>query len=229
MSYTIGSITPRVRARLNDQSNTVFQDTVLLPYVQDAADELQLSLEHNGMLVLEKQTSTPIVIPQVTNFVPGNVVSMSGLGLLPVDMLEPQVLEERLSGSTDLFVEMTRRAWPPDILPTDSLRYWDYREEDIHFIGATTNRDIIIRYLKRLINVTTINDSIPVNNSQLFIITRTASLAAFFIGEDVDRYNALGKEADAHLEKLIGIGVKSKQGTRTRRRPFVIGGRRRWV
>lgn len=219
MSFTLASITPRIRARLNDQIDAVYHDDLLLPYAQDATDELQGALELYGLLVLEKIGT---IIP-----IPANTTRMAAL--LPADMLEPQRLEERLSGSTDLFIPMVRREWEPDILPSDSLRYWTYREEDIFFVGATQARDVKIYYLKRLFNVTSINDPIPVNNAQLFLITRIAAMAAADIGEETDRAEKLGKEADSNMDWLIRIGIKSKQGARTRRRPYVITGRRRWI
>ena len=217
MSYTLASILPRAAARLNDYAQTSFTNASLLPYAQDAGDELQLALEKAGMLVLEKKNSSPIVVAI-------NDITLTN----PLDMLEPQLLKERLSGSSDLYTPMTRRMWTPDILPTDSLRYWDYREETLHFIGATSVRDVIIHYLKRAINITAITDSIAVNNSQQFMINRIAGLAARFIGENQARADVLDGIAGKCLEDLTGIGIKNKQGTRTRRRPFIIQARRRW-
>jgi len=228
MSYTLRSILPRAAARLNDSAQTVFTNDVMLPYAQDAGDELQAMLEMYGILVLE-HVSVPIIVPQVTNFVPGNRVSMKALGLLPNDMLEPQKLEERLSGTTDMFMDMIPRQWEPDILPTDALRYWSYREEDIFFVGATTNRDVMISYIKRLINITDENSVIGVNNSQTFMINRIAALTARYVGENPTRADELDKEAESNMNWLLSIGVKSKQRTRSRRRPYVIAGRRRWV
>ncbi len=227
MGYTLSSIIPRITARLNDTAQDNFTNDVILPYAQDAADELQLQLELYGALVLEKMS--PIIkVPQFTGAV-GTSQDLLSLGLLPNDMLEPQKVEERLSGSTDLFYDMTRRMWEPNILPTDSLRYWDYREENIFFIGATTVRDIKLYYLKRLIVVSDINSVISVNNSQQFMIPRTAALCAQYIGENQARAQELNNEAKEHLVDTIRIAVKSKQGTRTRRRPYVANRGRRWI
>lgn len=217
MSYPISSILQRIATRLNDRQQKLYTDEKLLPLVQDAADELQLELELNGLLVLEKIWD-PITIPQGTTH----------LGrLIPDDLLEPQRLDERLAGSTDLFYQMIGRMWPPNVQPTDSLRYWDYREEDIHFVGATTDREIKIYGLKNLVKVIGVESIIPVNNSKPFMISRSAGLAARFLGANPTRADALDNEAILMLNKLTGIGVKSKQRTRTRRRPFVLAGRRR--
>ena len=225
MGYTVASITPRIATRLNDPAQTSYTDPVLLPYIQDAADELQLELELNGSLVLE-EISAAIIVPIWTGG-PGTEQNLGAL--LPVDMLEPQRLEERLSGSPDMFVPLIRRQWGPDILPTDSLRFWSYREQDIFFVGATTVRDVKIYYLRRDIMILNTGSTIDVNNSQLFMINKSAALAARYIGENPTRATELDNEAAKHLNSVTRIGVKSKQGARTRRRPYVVAGRRRWV
>ena len=232
MSFTLADITPRVRQRLNDSDAELFTDIVLLPYAQDACDELQLELELFGALILEEVSTPPITIPIYTNWSITGVPQVLGYNTtpaLPADLLEPQRLEERLSGSTDMFVPMIARQWEPDILPSDSLRYWSWREQNINFIGATTLRDIKIYYLKRLLNVTSITNVINVNNSQLFLTCRIAGMAARDIGENPTRADELDQEAEKMLNKLTRIGVKNKQRTRTRRRPFVLTSRRRWV
>jgi hypothetical protein len=228
MGYQIGTLFPRVAARLNDPNQTLYTNAVLLPYAQDAGDELQAELELNGVLVLET-ISAIIVVPQITNFVPGQFVSLAQLNLLPADMLEPQTLKERLSGSPDMFLPMVRRMWTPDILPTDFLRYWDYRNEDIFLLGCNNTQDVLIEYLQRRININSITDPVNVNNSQQFMINRIAAMAARYIGENPTRADELDKVAQENMNWLLGIAAKSKQGTRTRRRPFVLVGRRRWV
>jgi hypothetical protein len=221
MGYTIASILPRAAAKLNDSGQTLFDNNSLMPYAQDAADELQMQLELYGILVLEKRTA-PIVVPAGTT-------SLATASLLPSDMLEPQKLSERLNGSQDQYTPMTMRMWEPNILPTENLRYWSYREEDIKFVGALSNRDVQLDYIKRLIVVTDETSTINVNNSQLFMICKIASIAALDIGENPTRGADLQKEASGFLSDLIRIGVKTKQRSRTRRRPWTLAGGRRWV
>jgi len=228
MAFTIISIIPRITSRLNDVNQQIYSTPALLPFAQDAGDELQAELQLNGLLMIEA-ISTIIPFPINLNPTQGNLVSLGNAGLLPNDMFEPQRLEERLTGSTDQFVPMIRRQWEPDVQPTDSLRYWTYRDEDIFFVGSTSPRDVKIYYIKRLINIIDANSVVSVNNAQQFMINRTAALAARFIGENSTRADELDKDAEKNMNWVIRIGVKSKQGTRTRRRPFIIVSRRRWV
>jgi hypothetical protein len=239
MGFVVSAVIPRVLARLNDPNQQIYSNAALLPYFQDAGDELQAVLELNGALVLE-QISTIIPFPISLNIGQQNLVSLGNGGdgsaaggpfasLIPLDMYEPQRLEERLTGTTNQFIPMIRRQWEPNIQPTDNLRYWTYRDEDIFFVGCTTDIDIKIYYIKRLINITSVSSVVSVNNSQQFMINRVAAMAARYIGENTTRADELDKEAGENLDWVVRIGVKSKQGTRTRRRPFIIVGRRRWA
>lgn len=217
MSFTLSEIIPRVTARLNDSAQVVFTNFILLPFCQDACDILQNRLQLHGVPVLEKK-STAINVTAGTK----NLGSS-----LPTDLLVPQRLEERLDGSTDLFRPMTRREWEPNILPADSLRYWTWREQDIYFVGATQDREVMVYYLKLLLNTTAISDSITVFNSKMFLITRIAALGAKFVANNDILYSELLKESEFHLDEIIRIATKSKQGARTRRKPFVLRGYRR--
>lgn len=219
MSFSLDTVRQRILSKLNDLGQDEFSDDVLLPHFQDAADELQTTLELNGILVLEKK-SAAIVIPIGTTQMDS---------LIPDDMLEPQILKERLSGSQDMYQPMIERQWEPEILPTDSLRYWTYREQNIFFVGATTARQIHIHYLKRLITINHVFSPVTVNNAEQFMIARTAANAADFQGENETRADKLNKEADDNIIQLMGIGMKNKQGSRTRRRPFQLVGTRRWT
>jgi hypothetical protein len=218
--FTILECIEQAAAKLNDPSQTDYTTQVLFPYAKDAAEELQNELELNGILVLEKETPAPILIPLGTrNMGP----------LLPPDMQQPQRMLERLAGSTDTFIDMIRRQWVPQILPTDQLRYWSYLNEDIHFVGATTDRDVLMYYLRDALYVTDEHSTIDVKGSKQFMINRIAAMAAQYIGENPMRAQELNGRAMMALGAVMRIGVKSKQGARTRRRPFTITGRRRWV
>lgn len=223
MSYLLSDITGRIRARLNDSVNAVYHDAILLPFAQDAADELQLELELNGALVLET-ISTAIVFP-----IAFTTLTYTSTPPLPSDMLEPQRLQERMNGTTGLYAPMIRREWEPNIVPTDALRYWVYRKNSILTVGATTARDVEIFYLRRALNISTISDQIDINNSQQFMINRIAGMAARYIGSNPTRADMLDEVAAKHLNTLTRIGAKARQGTRTRRRPFVLIGRRNWA
>jgi hypothetical protein len=67
--------------------------------------------------------------------------------LLPANMLYPEKLWERASGTNNNFHEMTQvqsglpsRAQQPDLV------HWEWRNNNLNFCGATQNRDIRMRY-----------------------------------------------------------------------------------
>lgn len=67
---------------------------------------------------------------------------------LPSDMLMPLKLWERQSGTNDVFIPL--REAPDGLDPVDQVdefRVWEWRENQINFIGATIPRDIRIRYM----------------------------------------------------------------------------------
>lgn len=213
----VSDIIPNIVSKLNDQSQAMYTNPVLLPHIADAWEELQIELDLCGVLVLEKDTWIVTLPIGQTSFVTA--------GIFPADLLEAQKLEEKLSGSADLFYPMTRRQWEPDILPSDSLRYWSAHEQDIYTVGATSIRDVKIMGKKSLSAVTATSSSLPVNHCKLFMIYRSAGLAAIYVGNNKTRGESLMLEGDKFLNKLTRINAKDKQGTRTRRRPFRLGRR----
>lgn len=213
MSLIVSDITPQVGVRLNDASQLVYTNAVQLPFVKDAWEELKLELNLSGALVSKEVTSTTL------NFLIGQT-SFSAANILPADLLEPYDVFERLKGSSDLFLPLKRVSWEPNILPTDSLHFYDWRKQDIKTIGALTDREVKIRYQMALIDITSVGDSLNVNYCKLFMINKTASLVARFIANMPTRAKELKDDAQVCLDKLSMINAKSKQGTRTRRKPY---------
>lgn len=66
---------------------------------------------------------------------------------LPGDMLYPTQLWERASGTNNPFVKMTPVSdGLPGAQQGPTLGLWEWRNNNINFIGATQNRDIRMRY-----------------------------------------------------------------------------------
>lgn len=224
---TVTSILDRVATLMNDTAKTQYTHVATIPYLNIAFDELQEHFElHN--IPDTNQSSVPITVNVGTTVInpifdqPPNY---------PSDLVEIQQLWERLSGSTDPFIRMTQREYLDhtlDDLPSESLIWWTWQDHRIKFIGALTNRQVKIDYIKTLFpNDLTINDSIDVINAKSFLSYRTAGLCSQFIGENVTRAKELNEFAGMALDRVTGIGVKSKQSINTRRRPFMAAYRSR--
>jgi len=71
--------------------------------------------------------------------------------LLPGDMIVPERLWERQTGTNNPFVPMIQPQFGlPSIYQQPRLVYWEWRNDNINFLGATVNNDIRIRYYCQL-------------------------------------------------------------------------------
>jgi hypothetical protein len=210
MAITAATVLTEAKGLLNDPSGYIYSDDKLIPLLQKAYGELQTKMMLNGLPVL-KETSTTTAVNA------GTVALGDGSGL-PTDFVYPIELGERLAGSTLLFEDMEETEWEPDELATDRLRYWNWREEEIKFLGATVNREVRIRYMKGLTRITATTTPVTINNSTTFLGARCATIAAFVIGNNPTRAQALSADAGSALSDLLSILVKRQQGLPVRRR-----------
>lgn len=203
---------PLIEAKvlLNDPNGTIYVDSQLIPLLQKAYRELQTKMMLNGLPVL-KEATTPQVVAAGTD----KLGDGSGL---PTDFVYPIELAERTPGSNEFFIPMTETQWELDEAPVPFLRYWNWREEEIKFLGATADREVRIRYMKGLTRITDSNTPIGINNAVSFLASRTAAIAALVLGSNPTRAEAINGDASVALDDLIGILVKREQGIGVRRR-----------
>jgi hypothetical protein len=206
MATTAGDVLTEVKALLNDPEGYVYGETALLPYLRKALRDLQNKLIANQIQVAYEVTGVVAYVANATS-----------LASPPTDMLFPIALHEKTVGSTELWTPMFKQEWEPDSLPTTMLRYWVWREELIQFLGATQNRSVRIRYVKSLTAIADSNTVIPIVNSQSYLASQTAALAALFIGENPTRALVLNGEAREHMAEMVGTGVRRMQDLPVRR------------
>lgn len=209
---------------MNDTARRTYTYAAMLPYFNIALAEMQEELELNEIGVSEETSSSVEVDVGETAIVASSTTQPT----YPTDLVEIQQLWERLQGSTDPYIPMFKRDYLPHYLndlPVSELVYWAWISQEIRFIGATTDRDVKIDYIKQYFatSVTTTTTTINVMNSRSFLFFKTASLCSRFIGENPTRADALLMEAEAAKARLIGISVKGKQDIQTRRKPFLAG------
>ncbi len=213
MAVTAAEALAECKVLLNDPSGNIYPDDRLLPLMQKAYRELQTKLLLNGLAVAKEYTlGTPIPVPI------GTTQLGDGTGL-PTDIVYPIEMWERAQGQTgSLFVEMTERAWEPEAKPGGSLIYWAWREEEIKFLGATTAREVRLKYMQGLTKITAATSVIEVNNATSWLAARTAAIAAFVLGSNPTRAEGLNGDAGQALEDLLRYLVKRQQGLPVRRR-----------
>lgn len=201
---------------LNDANKTMFTFDVLLPFLKITMQELEDVFVANSVnYSLKKSAVIPIGI---------------GVTVVPVpdDFLLPILLQERpMGGTDDQFVDMVEKSWSPSEKPIDALRYWVWQNgQELSLLGATTSREVCLKYYRSINPVSNMTDSIGVTHVKQYISGHVASLAAFVIGENVTRAQALDDLAQTALNRALSISARRGQSRPVRRIPF--GTNRRW-
>ena len=157
---TAGQIATLVRALANDQQGQLYTDTYILPYINSAYRQVQIALANVGKQTFVEDEYV-VTIPAIGTVDPGlqvwlsfygvggNVASPDNSPTLPQELLEPLHLWERPSGSTDAFVDMvdmTSHGGLPSVPQTFNLRWWEWRTDQLNFVGAQQDTDIRIRF-----------------------------------------------------------------------------------
>jgi len=213
MAFTAQTPLDEAKALLNDVAGTNYTDAVLLPFIQKAYRELQVKMLKAG-LQQANEVSASITVP-------AGITVLSDGALLPIDLLIPVSIHERGSTS-ERWSLMTEETWEPSREQATSLGVWAFREEEIKFVGATTDRLIYIKYKKYLPGLDAAGVALKILDSTTFLAARTAAIAALVVGHNPTRAAALNDDAVVAWEDLKGTRVKARQSNPVRRRvnPF---------
>lgn len=218
-----GEVFDTARFLLNDTAGQIFTDEVLIPALKIANDDLRLECEDNN-IPYTNITSSAITVP-------AGVLSIGGPGApaLPTDLIEVVEMYERISGTTNDYMQMRRRNFLPKTeFQTTYLEIYTWQKQIINFIGATGDIQVKIDYVGNSLNrIVDKNTEIAIYNSISFLSFRTAALAANYIGENKTRSDELNTEAVRCIETMENIGIKNQQSIPIRRRPFMSSYRQR--
>jgi len=221
---TVAIVAKSTRQYLNDIDGITWTDAHLLPYIQEAHKELQVQLSLNDIAVVRVQvTNAPFI--SGLHLLAGQT-SLSAAGLMPIGLIEPIAVNERDWGDTtpEDYLDMLRMPWLPNYTQNNFLYYWTWQQEDILFLGATTDRDIQIRYRTSLATPLNMNSTMGFLRAELYVGPRAASLACYTTG-DVKKGQLFQGQADKNLDMVIRSNVKNDQGTAVRRRAYRRTGR----
>jgi len=214
---TAGDVMDLAASALNDSGHNIFTYANMLPYLQLAYTEMGEILESNNIPMTNEVSSIFVITTAMTDI--GGSTGPS----LPTDLIEIQGCYERLSGSSEDFIEMTKVEFlPPYTELTESLIFWAWQKQIINFLGATTARDVRLNYIGNTLTTIVDNTStINLFNCKSFLAYRTASLCAKYVGENPTRSQQLDSDASMALDRLLNISTKGRQATPARRRPFL--------
>lgn len=213
-----GEVFDRVAVLLNDVNKDLFTNAQQLPYLNIAIDDLVEEMEQNNVPTTNKKSG----VIQIKAGVLGIGIDSSTPNL-PNDLVEIQKLMERQSGTNNDFIDMTRFEFLPEVVAqTTFLMYWSWIEQVIRFVGATSDIDVKIEYISRIvIPVVNANSLINVINSKSYLAYRTAALCSEFVGENPTRALDLNEQAELAKIRFINLSTKGRQVMATRRRPFM--------
>lgn len=219
------------RSCLNDSAANVFSDAVLLPYSNISYRQVQRALSVNGgplfisdnlqFTLAQVVTIDPSLQTSLTDVGYNNGTVVSNPPQLPTDLLEPEKIWERPTGSNSDFIEMTDLTEGGGLtsLPQGAtLGVWEWRSDGIYFRGATQSTDIRLRYKKAYPDLTQASDPILIRNSADCIGFNTAALAAMARGSPLsDKWSQAGEQA---LEALVQASTRREQQRVRRRQSF---------
>jgi hypothetical protein len=213
MALVAGTVITEIKGLLNDPTGSIYPDPALIPLLNKSYRELQTKLAALGISVTREVSGN---LP-----IPTGLTSLDDGSGLPIDFLYPIELGERATGSQDKFLPMEEREWEPDATQQSLLRFWVWREESLKFVGATTDRELKIRYVKSLPTVSDLTSPILITDSISFLAQRTAAIAALLLGSNPTRADTLMTDlygAQGPWEDLKATKVKRMQNIPVRRR-----------
>jgi hypothetical protein len=217
-------ITTLVRSLVNDPSGNVFTDAVLTPYAQMAYRKINKALGNISSATYIKD-NVLLVVPAIAAVDASVQVSVTDTtpapNQLPVDLLMPTKLWERLNLSTDDFQEMTDltdHGGLPSQPQGQQLIYWEWRGDGLYFLGAMADAQIRIRYQAIPPDVTSAASVVLLRDGQNTIALLTAGLATLARGSPLAKeFQTLGEDA---LEAMKRSVVMQMQNSTRRRRPY---------
>jgi hypothetical protein len=199
----------------NDPAHTDYTYDVIMPYLNMAIYEL------NEHLAEANAPATNQIEPPIMVFKGENHINN-----LPYFLINIQEIGERPAKTNDVFRPLPRKEFAESYPPSDSLLFWAQHGEQIVFNqkGASIDMEVQLKYIQVSVKPASTPDSVvgPVI-ATMFLMYKTGAFLAQFIGENQSRSSILNEQAELALERIIGIGNKSKQQTMTRHRPFRAG------
>ena len=174
---------------LGDPLARKFTPDRLQPFFEMAYEELtgEMARYH----VAKQKKAVAYTLPANTTSLTPATAGISNFG-------ELVRMEERASGSSELYTRVEKVDRLPQVTPVDKLIYQYWYDDTWHFLGATQDVDLLITYWDSGVAPTT--GSVGLDGSKNFLAYRTAAAAALpygnvELGRDLDR-QARGPQLD---------------------------------
>ena len=205
------------RALVNDAAGSVFNDATLMPLLNSTYRALQRELAEAGVSVLVAQVDLDLPL---TSGLTTTELSDTSSPQLPTDLMVPHQLWEQQTDSGDLFVPLEKIVGGlPNLQPGTFLRMWEWREDTIQLLGATSEVTVRLRYEKVLPQLVFGTDPIVIRASNDALAYATAALAARARGARALAADMQSTAMDA-TQKLIERYIRPEQFKARRRKPY---------
>lgn len=189
MAVLASTVFATARTLLNDDGNSLWTDTVLLPKLVEAFRELQAKLILSAAPVMRTEAAQNIAIGVTTLVIPTDLVA-------PIRLWEKAVADPATS-----YIPMTEQDPLPNVAQGINLKYWQWYQQAINLIGSTSTRAVKIQYWRSLTEPVGSGSDLIFNRGELFLAPRTAGLAAGSVGED----DAMQKWSDIGMASLNDV------------------------
>jgi len=231
----------RARAFINDAFSSgagrILTDTASLSieYLNSAVEELQDKIRDYGSITMIVDNVIILGLPVVASIDPSLQVSLSYTGynngtmnygapyVLPADLLTPRFLWERMNGSSLPFTPMRQpQAGLESVYQGESLCSWEWRGDAIWMPGATTPRDIRLRYDTYF---TPIPAGTNLSTVQIGVMASTNALAKivaynYALARGSQAAATMQADAEKHMRYIENRYVRQKQGVIYQREPY---------
>ena len=205
------------RALINDAAGSVFNDATLMPLLNSAYRALQRELAESGVSVLVSQVDLDL---SLSNGLTSTELSDTSTPQLPTDLMVPHQLWEQQPGSCNLFISMEKIVGGlPNLQPGSFLRMWEWREDTIQLLGATSEVTARLRYEKVLPQLVLGTDPILIRAASDALAYATAAVAARARGARALAADMQTTAMEA-TEKLIERYIRPEQFKGRRRKPY---------
>ena len=208
---TSGTVMARAAAHLNDINQLSYTSEVLLPMFNMALDEVN---EELGVFELAplKQDSIVIEVPIGSNIIPQ----------MPVDFVESISLSERPNGGGEWIEVPEVLNIDKNLLYSDSIVQWTIRNTEIYINPPTSDREVILDYIRGLSEADDENTLIDIEASRRLLALLTARNAARDLGNSPSKAASYEADIGRARDRLVRRLQKNVQDTLgVRRLPYV--------
>lgn len=146
---------------------------------------------------------------------------------LPVDLLVPYKMWERMTGVNQAFIPMIPcSSGLPSVAKTTLNRLWEWRGDAIYMPGAMQTNDLKLRYKRFLPDIAQTDGTNPIPIIRCAVALAYLVIDIFATGRGSTMLQKFQTEKEDAIKQVINTTSRKKQRENFRRRPYSQRGRR---